>query len=82
MYNRYFFAISTVKCFTIRVPSLMIHLFRCHLVSSSFTFLPRLPHMHNKIDLVSGKDIFPRNQDIVMQYSCFCFSVIISANTE
>ena len=38
--------------------------------------------MRNKIYLISGNEIFSRNQDIVMQYSCFGFVAIISANTE
>ena len=37
--------------------------------------------MHNKIDHISEKEIFRRDQDIVMQYSCFRFINIISANT-
>ena len=38
--------------------------------------------MHNKIDLISKKEVFRRNQDIMMQYSCFRFVAIISANVE
>ena len=34
MYNRHFFAVSSVKYFTIRVLSIMIHLFRRHLQRS------------------------------------------------
>ena len=51
-------------------------------ISSWFTFLPRLSRVHNKIDLISEKEIFLRSQDIGKQYSCFRFDVIISANTD
>ena len=62
----------------------MIHLFRCHLQSSFLLDLHSYSdyHKYNKIDLISEKQIFSHNQDIVMQYSCFRFNVIISANTE
>ena len=37
---------------------------------------------NNKIELISEKEIFRRNQEIAMQYSCLRFIVIIPANTE
>ena len=41
-----------------------------------------LLHIHEKIDLIREKEIFRRNQHIMMQYSCFRFDAIISTNTE
>ena len=55
---------------------------KSEIIFFAFTFLPRLPRIHNKIDLITEKEIFRRSQDIVRQYSCFRFIVIISVNTE
>lgn len=41
-----------------------------------------IPHMHNKIDVISEKETFRHNQDILMQYSCFLCIAIISATAE
>ena len=41
-----------------------------------------IPHIHNKIDVISEKETFHHNQDILMQYSCFLCIAIISANAE
>ena len=37
----------------------------------AFTFLPRLPRIHNKIDLIIEEEIFRCNQGIVMQKQDF-----------
>ena len=62
--------------------SLISMQFSTFIISSWFKFLPGLTGIHNEIDLISEKEIFCHNKDIVMQNSCFCFVAIIPADTE